>query len=155
MSTSEGSFTLRSSANADDAFAFLADFRHHPQWRDDVLAVTLHSGEDDPGVSYYRQTVRQGPGTAQRELRVDADPGTDGGTRTIRFVTLGDAPVIASGRTTITPHPDGSEVTVSIALEFHGAGVALRPVVAGILRRRMVSYRESLAKALQTVAAGD
>lgn len=139
-----GGFTLRTSADADAVAAFLADFRHHPAWRDDVLSCEVESGEPGADGTVYRQHVRQGPGTSDR--RVEAYVAAD--RSRIAFQTLDDGPVLASGTTEIVPGDDGCTVDSSIEISFHGRGNLLRPVVARVLESRIPAYRDALSREL-------
>ena len=65
-----GELTVHTSTAEDLVRAYLADFRHQTEWRDDVLECVLVSGAAGEDGAVYRQSVKQGPGgVAERQLR--------------------------------------------------------------------------------------
>lgn len=143
-----GNFTVRTTADPDSVAAYLADFRHQTEWRDDVLGCEVGTGEAGQDGTVYRQRVRQGRGTASRWVK--AGISTD--RRTISFQTLGDAPVQAAGDTRIIPDGPGSIVQSTIRISFTGIGHLLRPVVSRTLYHRMPEYQTALTHHLNHLA---
>jgi hypothetical protein len=143
-----GTFTVQTAASAQDVLAYLADFRHQTEWREDVLSCDLDSGNAGADGTVYRQHVRQGPGTADRLLRatVDVENGA------IDFETLGEAPILARGSSRVVATETGASIESSIQIAFSGAGLVLRPVVSREVRRRMPQYEAALTRRLDALA---
>ncbi len=139
-----GTFTVHTQAPGDSVLAYLADFRNQPRWRDDVLSCDLESGQPGTDGAVYRQHVRQGPGTAERRIRADI---SDDGTR-VDFVTLGDAPVLASGETSIVAGDTGTTVQATLRIEMSGPGALLRPAIKRVMAQRMPAYAAALGQRL-------
>lgn len=140
-----GDFTVTTRQDPERVRAYLTDFTHHVDWREDVLESTLDTGERGGDGAVYRQQVHQGPGTATRRLRVDV---LDGGDH-VEWTTLDEAPVTAAGRYELSTDTEGTTtVHCTTDLTFHRAGHALRPVVSRTLRQRMEQYEAALSAEL-------
>ncbi|HET8599503.1 MAG TPA: SRPBCC family protein [Segeticoccus sp.] len=140
-----GDFTVTTTRDPERVRAYLTDFTHQADWRDDVIDSVLDSGQRGADGAVYRQQVHQGPGTATRRLHVTVRDRGDH----VEWATLDDAPVTAAGRYELATD-DGGTTTVHCTtdLTFHGAGHALRPVVSRTLRQRMDDYARALTAQL-------
>jgi carbon monoxide dehydrogenase subunit G len=143
--------SVRSSLPADEAFAFMADFRNAADW--------------DPGVTGVRQVDGDGGGLgAAYEVTVRAP----GGDRTMRYVTTAYEPpgwvvLVADGSTlrsedriSVAPAGDGCVVTYDAELRLRGPlGLLhlLDPALALAFRRVGDRAAAGLRRALGGTAA--
>lgn len=144
-------FTVSTRADTTTVGAYLSDFRHHEDWRDDVISSEVESGTAGRDGTIYRQYVRQGPGTAWRQLRASVSPDA----RHIEFHTLGEAPAVASGEYAIEPSDKGTTVHATVRITFHGGGRALRPIVRRTMDGRLEGYVRALTSKLDELALPD
>ncbi|MGH3620604.1 MAG: SRPBCC family protein [Sciscionella sp.] len=143
-----GTFTVDTRSDAASVGAYLADFRHHGDWRDDVITTEVEAGQPGQDGTTYRQHVHQGPGTSWRRIRATVSSDA----RHIEFSTLGEAPALAAGSYDIEPRDAGTTVHCTIRITFHGAGRALRPVVKRNLDQRLGTYAGALTRQLDRLA---
>ncbi|MGH3319756.1 MAG: SRPBCC family protein [Streptosporangiaceae bacterium] len=144
-------FTVDTRADVATVGGYLADFRHHRDWRDDVIVSEVETGEPGHDGTIYRQHVHQGPSTAWRRLRATVSEDA----RRIEFHTLEEAPAVASGSYEIEPRGAGTTVHCTIGITFHGTGHALRPIVQRSMDGRLESYSRALTSQLDQLATSD
>ena len=141
-------FTIETPTDHALVHAYLADFTHHVDWRDDVKESTLDQGKVGADGAIYRQHVATGPGSSWRQVKATVH--SDG--RRLEYHTLGDAPIRAHGSYQIVPEPNGTSVRCATEIEFTAAGKLLRPIVRNVLERRAKEYRIALTERLNGLA---
>lgn len=99
-----GRLTVTSPASTDAVLAYLADFRHHPAWRHDVIESELESGAAGESGAVYHQRVKQGPSTGDSRVETTVAAGA------IAFRTLDHGPVTVSGTYALAERPEGGTV---------------------------------------------
>lgn len=136
--------TVQTTKSPEEAFAYLTDFAHHPEWRHDVLASELDAGTPGHAGAVYRQTVKLGRREdVSRVQLTEAVPA-----RALAFRTLDDGPVCVHGHYALTPSDTGTQIVVDTTLEARGPLKLMAPVFASMLRRTNRRYTEQLTAAL-------
>lgn len=143
-------FTVETGADASAVAAYLADFRHHAQWRDDVISSELDSGDAGSDGAIYRQFVHQGPTTAWRSVQATVSDDR----RHVEFHTLTSAPATASGEYDIEAGQAGTTVHCTVRITLHGGGRALRPIIQSKLSGRVEGYSRALSGQLAELQPG-
>lgn len=120
--------TIRTSAPADEAFAYLVDFRNATEWDAGTVSCERLSGDGGPGTVYRNVSTFAG-NTVELEYTTQsvAQP---------QFVIVGRNRTTTSHDTvTVRPDGTGSAVTYRAVFEFTGPARFLGPVLTPLLER--------------------
>ena len=128
----------------EEVYAYLADFDNQAEWRFDVVASELTSGERGTVGARYRQRVTQGRKETVSEVEAtEADPH-----RRVAFRTLEGGPVTVSGAWTIQPQADETRIDTEVAIQPHGFVKLFEPFMGPTLRKTAARYEAALAERL-------
>jgi carbon monoxide dehydrogenase subunit G len=127
----------------DDVFDYVSNPRNFPRWNSAVQAVSVRSGEGDPGSTYLMERDLPG-GRVQNELEIlDRDRPTKFAIRT----TSGPTPFVYRYRF----DSDGATTVVHLAAEVELSGIArtLGPLGARLVRRGVDANLATLKQILE------
>lgn len=143
-----GRLTVTSPASTDAVLAYLADFRHHPAWRHDVIESELERGAAGESGAVYHQRVKQGPSTGDSRVETTVAAGA------IAFRTLDQGPVTVSGTYALAERPEGGTVVdCDTTLDLRGPAKLFRPVMRRAFRKTLARYERALQAELDVIPA--
>ncbi|WP_370946571.1 SRPBCC family protein [Amycolatopsis sp. cg5] len=128
----------------EDVYGYLVDFTNQAEWRFDVLASELVSGETGQVGAKYRQKVK--PGRKEMSSEVELTEASRPGE--VAFRTLDPGPVTVSGAWHIQPSGEGTEVVCDVVIETNGMLRLLEPTMGPQLRKIAAKYEAALAEKL-------
>jgi uncharacterized protein YndB with AHSA1/START domain len=134
---------VRIERTVDEVFDYVSDPRNFPRWNSAVQAVSVTSGEGDPGSTYLMERELPG-GRAQNELEIlDRDRPSEFAIRT----TSGPTPFVYRYRF----HSDGPATVVHLAAEVELSGIAraLGPLGARVVKRGVDANFATLRQILE------
>jgi hypothetical protein len=130
--------------SADEVYAYLVDFANQADWRFDVLASELSSGEIGITGARYHQRVK--PGKKEQASEVELTEATRPGE--VAFRTLDSGPVTVSGAWHIRETPAGTQVVCDVAIETRGLLRLIEPTMGPQLRKIAGRYESALSDQL-------
>jgi len=134
---------VRIERTVDEVFDYVSDPRNFPRWNSAVQAVSVTSGEGDPGSTYLMERELPG-GRAENELEIlDHDRPTEFAMRT----TSGPTPFVYCYRF----DSDGPTTGVHLAAEVKLSGIAraLGPLGARLVKRGVDANLATLRQILE------
>jgi uncharacterized protein YndB with AHSA1/START domain len=135
--------SVRIERAVDEVFDYVSDPRNFPRWNSAVQAVSVTSGEGDPGSTYLMERELPG-GPAQNELEIlDCNRPTEFAIRT----TSGPTP--SSTATDSTPTTPRRLSTSPPRVELSGIADALGPLGARVVRRGVDANFATLRQILE------
>jgi uncharacterized protein YndB with AHSA1/START domain len=135
--------SVRIERAVDEVFDYVSDPRNFPRWNSAVQAVSVTSGDGDPGSTYLMDRELPG-GRAQNGLEIlDRDRPTEFAIRT----TSGPTPFVYRYRF----DSDGPTTVVHLAAEVKLSGIAraLGPLGARVVKRGVDANFATLRQILQ------
>ncbi len=135
--------SVRIEKAVDEVFDYVSDPRNFPRWNSAVKAVSVTSGQGDPGSTYLMERELPG-GRAENELEIlDHDRPTEFAVRT----TSGPTPFVYCYRF----DPDGPTTVVHLAAEVELSGIAraLGPLGTRLVKRGVDANLATLRQILE------
>jgi uncharacterized protein YndB with AHSA1/START domain len=135
--------SVRIERAVDEVFDYVSDPRNFPRWNSAVKAVSVTSGQGDPGSTYLMERELPG-GRAENELEIlDHDRPTEFAVRT----TSGPTPFVYCYRF----DPDGPTTVLSLAAEVELSRIAraLGPLGARLVKRGVDANLATLRQILE------
>jgi uncharacterized protein YndB with AHSA1/START domain len=135
--------SVRIERPVEEVFEYVANPRNFANWNSAVQAVSVRSGEGEPGSTYLMERDLPGGG-AQNELKiVDREPPTAFTIRT----TSGPTPFVYRYRF----EPDGAATLVHLAasVELSGIAGALGPLASRVVKRGVDANFATLKQILE------
>jgi uncharacterized membrane protein len=132
----------------EDVFAYIADFRRHPEWQEGLVSVTVETeGPSRVGTRVIHRR-KLGPQTVATTSELTAyDP-----PHVVSFRGI-DGPIRADGSQRVEPVGDGSRVLFEMDLEGHGLGKLMLPIARRQAARQVAASHEKLKRILETAPA--
>jgi uncharacterized protein YndB with AHSA1/START domain len=128
----------------EEVYTYLVDFDNQAEWRYDVIASELTSGEAGRTGARHRQRVKQGRKEVVSDVELtEAEPHTR-----VAFRTVDGGPVTVSGAWRVEPQDEQTRIDAEVALEPHGFMKLFEPMMGPALRKTAARYEAALAERL-------
>jgi uncharacterized protein YndB with AHSA1/START domain len=135
--------SVRIDSPVEEVFEYVANPRNFPNWNSAVQAVSVRSGEVEPGSTYLMERDLPG-GRAENELEiVDREPPTAFTIRT----TSGPTPFVYRYR--FTPDRGATLVHLAASVELSGIAGALGPLASRVVKRGVDANFATLKQILE------
>jgi uncharacterized protein YndB with AHSA1/START domain len=135
--------SVRIDSPVEEVFEYIANPRNFPNWNSAVQAVSVRSGEVEPGSTYLMERDLPG-GRAQNELEiVDREPPTAFTIRT----TSGPTPFVYRYR--FEPDRGATLVHLAASVELSGIAGALGPLASRVVKRGVDANFATLKQILE------
>jgi uncharacterized protein YndB with AHSA1/START domain len=135
--------SVRIDSPVEEVFEYVANPRNFPNWNSAVQAVSVRSGEVEPGSTYLMERDLPG-GRAQNELEiVDREPPTAFTIRT----TSGPTPFVYRYR--FKPDRGATLVHLAASVELSGIAGALGPLASRVVKRGVDANFATLKQILE------
>jgi uncharacterized protein YndB with AHSA1/START domain len=135
--------SVRIDSPVEEVFEYVANPRNFPNWNSAVQAVSVRSGEVEPGSTYLMERDLPG-GRAQNELEiVDREPPTAFTIRT----TSGPTPFVYRYR--FEPDRAATLVHLAASVELSGIAGALGPLASRVVKRGVDANFATLKQILE------
>ncbi|MEX0762125.1 MAG: SRPBCC family protein [Dehalococcoidia bacterium] len=139
----EGTIKTTVNRTPDEVFAYLANVERAPEWVPDILEVEkLTDGPVGVGTRFH-QKVRQGAVTADVTVEItEFEPGR-------LLAQKGEGgPASFTGRFTLQPDGDRTEITHEYTMQLSGMARMLAPVISQWVRKNTETSFTNLKRAL-------